>query len=197
MTHDEATVTTAERYRWECPECKYDWNESNSLATEREVYCGLCAEDCGRNVVIRKWLPEEEQAITTHDEATIERVKRAIYAVASGVPEGEPHNWEICSPLNLFDGPEAEEWYEDMARAALDALGPGLEEVLQSIWDDRNMNVGELHPNMDGGWTAEVVSSGYDVAGWGTGKTPRDAIRAAVDAAREASRDMTAQGEGT
>jgi hypothetical protein len=49
-------MTGARRWRFECPECQFDHEEAGRLATDAEVYCGMCAEDCGRDVRLRRWL---------------------------------------------------------------------------------------------------------------------------------------------
>ena len=43
-------------YHFECPECGYDDAEAGVLATEKQCYCGLCAGDTGKEVLIRKRL---------------------------------------------------------------------------------------------------------------------------------------------
>ena len=49
---------TVRRWRFRCPECEFDDEEAGRLATDAEVYCGLCAGDCGRDVQLVRWLAE-------------------------------------------------------------------------------------------------------------------------------------------
>lgn len=44
-------------YEFECPECGFDNKEAKKLATEQQKYCGMCAGDSGRDVLMRRWLP--------------------------------------------------------------------------------------------------------------------------------------------
>ena len=46
-------------YEWECPECGCSSRETGRLATEQQVYCGLCAGDTGRDVRLNRWRPGE------------------------------------------------------------------------------------------------------------------------------------------
>lgn len=41
-------------YYFECPECGLDHHEADRLAEEEEIYCSLCAEDCGRDVKLKR-----------------------------------------------------------------------------------------------------------------------------------------------
>jgi hypothetical protein len=41
-------------YEFSCPECGFDHEEAGRLATEREIYCGVCAGDCGRDVLLSR-----------------------------------------------------------------------------------------------------------------------------------------------
>jgi hypothetical protein len=51
------------RWRFECRECQFDHEEAGALATDAEIYCPICAEDTGRDVLLRRWLaPPGERA---------------------------------------------------------------------------------------------------------------------------------------
>lgn len=43
------------RYHFECPVCEFDDGELGRLATEHEIYCGMCAADNGRVVRLVRW----------------------------------------------------------------------------------------------------------------------------------------------
>lgn len=42
-------------YHFECPVCEFDDKEAGALATERRIYCGMCAGDNGRDVLLVRW----------------------------------------------------------------------------------------------------------------------------------------------
>lgn len=47
------------RWHFSCPECWYDDSEAGGLATDEQIYCGICADDTGRAVLLRRWLEPE------------------------------------------------------------------------------------------------------------------------------------------
>jgi hypothetical protein len=55
-----------QHYHFECAECGFDDEEHGVLAREKQVTCGICAEDCGRDVYIDRWPALEGK---TRDEA--------------------------------------------------------------------------------------------------------------------------------
>jgi hypothetical protein len=42
-------------YHFQCPECGFDDKEAGQFATEKQIYCGLCAGDNGRDVLLHRW----------------------------------------------------------------------------------------------------------------------------------------------
>jgi hypothetical protein len=51
--------TPIRRWHFRCPECEFDDAEAKALATDDEVYCGMCAADCGRDVRLKRWLEDK------------------------------------------------------------------------------------------------------------------------------------------
>jgi hypothetical protein len=49
---------TERLFHFECPVCGFDDNEAGSLASESQIYCGLCAEDNGKDVLLKRRLAE-------------------------------------------------------------------------------------------------------------------------------------------
>lgn len=45
----------AQYFHFMCPECGFDDKESGALASEKQIYCGLCAGDGGDNVRLSMW----------------------------------------------------------------------------------------------------------------------------------------------
>ena len=69
----------------------------------------------------------------SEQDALVEQVKRAIYTAATD-RDGDADDWEICTPINVDYGPEAEEWYEGMAHAASAVHhGDGLDALLEKM----------------------------------------------------------------
>jgi hypothetical protein len=62
MTVSDTDRMPERRWCFECPVCEYDHKEAGALATDQQIYCALCAGDCGRDVLLRRWLPEEHRA---------------------------------------------------------------------------------------------------------------------------------------
>ncbi|HMF66118.1 MAG TPA: hypothetical protein VK602_00740 [Phyllobacterium sp.] len=48
-------------YHFECPVCEYDDKELGRFATEQEIYCGLCAADNGRDVLVKRWPVDSDE----------------------------------------------------------------------------------------------------------------------------------------
>jgi len=61
MTAASPTPIGERRWRFECPECGFDDEEAGRLATDRVIWCGMCAGDTGRDVKLRKWLAEDKR----------------------------------------------------------------------------------------------------------------------------------------
>lgn len=49
----------APRYEFKCPVCNFDHKELGRLLYEHEIYCGICAEDNGRDVTVSRKLVAE------------------------------------------------------------------------------------------------------------------------------------------
>lgn len=43
------------RWHFECPDCGYDDQEYGRLAEDREIWCGLCATDGGKERRLVRW----------------------------------------------------------------------------------------------------------------------------------------------
>ena len=66
MTATQRALVEA-RYHFECRECGYDDKEAGKLATEKQIYCGLCASDNGRDVLLHRWPARAEQEAKQHE----------------------------------------------------------------------------------------------------------------------------------
>lgn len=42
-------------FHFVCPVCDFDDEEAKRLSTFDQIYCGLCAEDNGHDVQVRRW----------------------------------------------------------------------------------------------------------------------------------------------
>lgn len=49
-----------QRWHFECETCGWDDKEAGHLATDQEIYCHLCLEDCLHIVLLRRWLATPE-----------------------------------------------------------------------------------------------------------------------------------------
>lgn len=49
-------------YHFLCPVCEYGDAEAGKLATESQIYCGLCATDNGVDVLLKRWPAKEGDA---------------------------------------------------------------------------------------------------------------------------------------
>ena len=52
------------KYHFECPVCEYDDKEAGRLADETQIYCGMCAGDSGKDVLLKRWPATSEPSYT-------------------------------------------------------------------------------------------------------------------------------------
>jgi len=49
-------------WHFECPVCGFDDAEHGRLATDAQIYCGECAGDNGRDVLLKRWKDVERRS---------------------------------------------------------------------------------------------------------------------------------------